>query len=268
VRRVAIVGPGLDFVNKNSGYDFYPPQTVQPFAVIDSLAKLGLSDPVAIELYTFDISPRVNSHIERALKNAAAGKAYKVQLPWSQSPQWSDAFRAGFTSYWQTLGDHIGKPTAAIGVPAGATDLQMRAFAIRPNVVARITPVDMNVVFQHLPLPPDQRFDLIIGTDIFVYYGSLEQSLARANVSLMLKPGGYLLSDDKLPDTVLSGLKEDLATDVVVSAILKRRSICSATSAGTDLQLVELAGHGLVACHLNREVHRDVRKRFDRLAVL
>ena len=41
VRRVAIVGPGLDFVNKSYGSDFYPPQTTQPFAVIDSLARLG-----------------------------------------------------------------------------------------------------------------------------------------------------------------------------------------------------------------------------------
>ena len=35
IRRVAIVGPGLDFVNKQEGVDFYPPQSVQPFAVLD-----------------------------------------------------------------------------------------------------------------------------------------------------------------------------------------------------------------------------------------
>ena len=45
IHRVAIVGPGLDFVNKKSGSDFYPPQTTQPFAVIDSLARLGRPTP-------------------------------------------------------------------------------------------------------------------------------------------------------------------------------------------------------------------------------
>ncbi len=45
VRRVAIVGPGLDFIDKREGYDFYPPQTLQPFAVIDSLKRLGLAGP-------------------------------------------------------------------------------------------------------------------------------------------------------------------------------------------------------------------------------
>ena len=37
VRRVAIVGPGLDFADKDVGFDFYPQQTLQPFAVLDSL---------------------------------------------------------------------------------------------------------------------------------------------------------------------------------------------------------------------------------------
>ena len=39
VRRVAIVGPGLDFINKADGYDFYPQQTIQPVAVTDSLLR-------------------------------------------------------------------------------------------------------------------------------------------------------------------------------------------------------------------------------------
>jgi hypothetical protein len=34
VRRVAVIGPGLDFTDKAEGYDFYPQQTIQPFAVI------------------------------------------------------------------------------------------------------------------------------------------------------------------------------------------------------------------------------------------
>src|SRR5208283_1514627 len=80
IHRLAIIGPGLDFVNKKSGTDFYPPQTTQPFAVIDSLVRLGLADPATIQLYTFDISPRVNRHIERARASAAAGKPYTVQL--------------------------------------------------------------------------------------------------------------------------------------------------------------------------------------------
>ena len=44
VRDVAVIGPGLDFSDKGSGYDFYPQQTLQPFALVDSLVRLGLAD--------------------------------------------------------------------------------------------------------------------------------------------------------------------------------------------------------------------------------
>ena len=36
-----VVGPGLDFVDKAQGYDFYPVQMIQPFALADSLRRLG-----------------------------------------------------------------------------------------------------------------------------------------------------------------------------------------------------------------------------------
>ena len=70
VRRVAVIGPGLDFTDKIDGYDFYPRQTIQPFAVIDTLLRLGLSQQGAVELTTLDISPRVNEHLARARKRA------------------------------------------------------------------------------------------------------------------------------------------------------------------------------------------------------
>jgi hypothetical protein len=40
--------------------------------------------------------------------------------------------------------------------------------------------------------------------------------LLRSNIALMLKPGGFLLSNDKLPDTVPEVLKDSLVTSQVV----------------------------------------------------
>ena len=214
VRRIAIVGPGLDFVNKQEGVDFYPPQTVQPFAVLDSLLRLGLAKPENVQLVTLDISSRVNLHIEAARKNAASGKSYTVQLPWYAAGRWTPEFRARFTQYWRGLGTQIGEPVASIPVPAAAAGFETRAVKIRPAIVTRITPVDLNIVYQRLPLLPDERFDLIIGTNVFVYYGGFEQSLARVNVAAMLRPGGYFLSNDKLQDTVSSGLEQVLVTAI------------------------------------------------------
>ncbi|MGO8786093.1 MAG: hypothetical protein ACLQVL_01745 [Terriglobia bacterium] len=49
------------------------------------------------------------------------------------------------------------------------------------------------------------------------YYGPFEQSLARANISAMLRPGGFLVSNDRLPDEVPSELKDVLEVPVVSS---------------------------------------------------
>jgi hypothetical protein len=214
VHRVAIVGPGLDFVNKQEGVDFYPPQTVQPFTVLDSLLRLGLADAAGIEIHTLDISSLVNAHIGAACKNAVAGRPYTVQLPWLSSGRWSGEFRGRFVDYWQALGSQIGEPVAPIPVPEAAAGIDTRAVRIRPSMVGRVKPVDMNIVYQVLPLAAGERFDLIVGTNIFLYYGAFEQSLARSNVAAMLKPGGFLLSNDKLAEGAAGGLDLVMTTGI------------------------------------------------------
>jgi hypothetical protein len=219
IHRIAIVGPGLDFVNKKSGTDFYPPQTTQPFAVIDTLARLGLADPNTLQVYTFDVSPRVNKHLEKARREAGAGKPYTIQLLSSPSDAWNKTYHAGFLEFWQKLGSQIGKRVTPIPVPEEvAGDIWNRSIAVRPNVVKEVIPVDMNIVFQTVSLPPDKQFDLVIGTNIFVYYESLEQSLARANIGTMVKPGGYLLTNEALPDKAPSDLTNSLKTTVNIAS--------------------------------------------------
>jgi len=181
------------------------------------LARLGLADPATVDVETFDISSRVNEHLARARKQAEAGRWYTIQLLSSPSDKWNQDYSTGFLEYWQKLGDKVGKPAPKIPVPAAAGNIWNRAVSVQPGVVLRVVPVDMNVVYQTLPLPPDKQFDLIIGTNIFVYYGSLEQSLARANLGTMIKAGGFLISDEYLPNTAPSALVDSLQTKTVVS---------------------------------------------------
>lgn len=200
IRRVAIIGPGLDFTDKQSGYDFYPQQTIQPFAIIDTLLRLGLAKSDTLQVTTFDLSPRVNDHLERARRRAQQGQSYVLQLPRDRQAQW----KPELLNYWQHFGDQVGSSVPPVAIPVSASELAIRAVRIRPILVSRILPVDTNIVLQRLDLPPSERFDLIIATNIFVYYDTLDQSLAMVNVERMLGPGGIMLSNNALLELPVS----------------------------------------------------------------
>jgi SAM-dependent methyltransferase len=190
VARVAVIGPGLDFADKQEGHDFYPEQTLQPFALLDSLRRLGLAKTAGVELTVLDISPRVLAHVEQT---ARSGQAYALQLP--RDPAW----RPDLVAYWRAFGDRIGGPVRAVQVPPALRGLEMRAVEVRRDVLAAMRGVELNAVAGRLDLPAGQRFDLVVATNVLVYYGEIEQSLALLNVAAMLRPGGLLLSNNSLP---------------------------------------------------------------------
>ena len=196
VRRVAIVGPGLDFADKREGYDFYPQQTVQPFAVIDSLRRLGLANRDELRTATFDLSSRVHQHLDAARQRAAAGTPYVLHLPRGTDSGWVPELAA----YWERFGDRIGERVTPATPPAEAAGVEVRAVRVPPAVVLTVMPHDLNIVLQRLdPLAPGERFDLIIATNLLVYYDVFERSLALANVEKMLRSGGLFLANNATP---------------------------------------------------------------------
>jgi hypothetical protein len=190
VRRVAIVGPGLDFTNKADGYDYYPQQTIQPFALMNSLRRLKLA-ATDLQVTTFDVSARVNEHLKHAPSRAASPSGYVVTLPLDGEDAWTPALLA----YWQQWGDVIGEEVAGITPPATAGGVKTRAVRIQPRVVSSIAPRDLNLVIDRLPVRDDERFDLIVATNVLVYYDIFEQALAASNAAAMLRPGGVFITN-------------------------------------------------------------------------
>jgi hypothetical protein len=201
IRRVAIVGPGLDFTDKAEGYDFYPQQTVQPFAFIDSLIRLGLAKSDDLRITTFDLNPRVNQHLEAARQRARRGTPYVLQLPLDRHApgrQW----HPDLVDYWQRFGDRIGDPATPSALPPRAGGVRVRAVRVRPAVVMSVVPRDVNIVLERLEaLPADELFDLVVATNVLVYYDTFEQLLALANVSKMVRPGGFFLTNSTVSPT-------------------------------------------------------------------
>ena len=194
VRRVALVGPGLDFADKQEGYDFYPQQTIQPFALIDSLGRAGLAARVGVGVWALDVSRAVLDHLESARARADAGAAYTVVLPRNLDQPWTDTL----LRFRDRFGDEIGKPMAAAAPPSNAGNVEVRSVLFPPAVTRAIVPRDLNVVLQRTEPVPGEAFDLVVATNILLYYDVFEQSLAAANIAAMLRPGGFLLSNDRI----------------------------------------------------------------------
>ena len=194
VKRVAIIGPGLDFADKDVGFDFYPQQTLQPFAVADSLARLGLAPSSGDrEIVLLDISPRIIEHVTQARARAAKTIGYTLNLPLPMATPWL----ADVRTYWQRFGDRIGTPVPARTSKAIAELAELRAVRVRPTVVQQMSVLNFNVVTDRLD---GQAFDLVIATNVFIYYDVFEQALAMSNVAAMLKPGGFLLANFSAPN--------------------------------------------------------------------
>jgi len=198
IARIAVVGPGLDFIDKNEqdAYDYYPQQTLQPFALYDSLLRLGLAKDDGLSESIMDISSRVIEHIRGARERAAKSAGYVVQLPREVSRPWPPEL----TNYWKSLGDQVGMAAPPIRPPEIFPGLETRAVRIRSEVVRACEPVDLDIVLERLNLAAGEQFDLTIGTNIFVYYDAFHQTLALENAGAMLKPGGLLLTNDRLPE--------------------------------------------------------------------
>ena len=187
VARVAIVGPGLDFADKQEGFDFYPPQSLQPFTLIDSLLRCELASRSSLRITTLDVSPRVNAHLRAAVSRAH----YRLVFPWNTEAGWTDEAAA----YWKQAGHRIGVASTVDTTPL-LPGVRARGVTVAPEVVRMVRPIEASIVSDRIDLPEGDRFDLVVATNVLLYYDTFEQALALDAIAAMLRPGGVLLTND------------------------------------------------------------------------
>jgi hypothetical protein len=195
VRRIAIVGPGLDFTDKRDGYDFYPLQTVQPFAVMEGVERLGLGKKEELRVVTLDLNAAVNSHVARLSDAGKRGRRYVVQLPRDVDAQWTNQA----VNYWEKFGELIGTPAKPLVVPEQLPSVKLKAVAITADRAARVSAVDLNIVAQTTDFAEGEGFDVVVATNILVYYDHFQQALAMSNIARMMNTGGIFVSNTPLP---------------------------------------------------------------------
>lgn len=195
IRRIAVVGPGLDFTDKRDGYDFYPLQTIQPFAVMEAVERLGLGKREELRIVTLDLNASVNSHVANLAAAGKKGRAYRVQLPRDTAAQWTSLA----VNYWEKFGEVIGTPAKPLAVPEQLQSVKLKAVAISADRAARVSPVDLNIVAQTTEFAEGEGFDLVVATNILVYYDHFQQALAMSNIARMMNAGGIFIANTALP---------------------------------------------------------------------
>jgi SAM-dependent methyltransferase len=212
LERVGIVGPGLDFVDKAQGYDLYPVQMIQPFALADSLRRLGIGQRAA--LTTLDISPRVMDHLRTARQRAAHLQPYRLNLVIEQDIAGA-RLAPVLIEYWQRFGDRVGTAVAVDVQKPFASHVRARSVDVRPEVVLDVTGVELNIVLERLSNVDRARaFDLIVATNVLIYYDTSEQALAVRNMASMLRDGGLLITNQPVPVADACGLASVLVMSV------------------------------------------------------
>lgn len=184
IRRVLIVGPGLDLAPRTGLLEAGPPESYQPWAVIDALLSLGLSRVDDLEVVGADINPRVVEHLRRSREHPPTLMLVS-EIRETETVTLSGEYR----EYFARLGRAIGE------VKAGGPQLR-KTVRVKPEAARALGATTLDIVTERLVGPP---FDLVVATNILPYFDDTELMLAMTNVAGMLAPGGVFLHNEARP---------------------------------------------------------------------
>ncbi len=187
VRRVLVVGPGLDLAPRTGLVDVGDPQSYQPFAIIDALVGLGLADRAALRVRALDINPRVTDWMTRA-----HGARPRLSLISSIAERDGVRFTADYREYFAAVGRSVGVEQRLARAAAGHLS---KSIQLSAGVTDAIDATTADIVVDRL----DERFDLAIITNVFPYLSDRDLLLAITNIVAMIAPGGVLLHNESRP---------------------------------------------------------------------
>jgi hypothetical protein len=186
VRHVLIVGPGLDLAPRTGLVEAGPPESYQPWAIVDALLALGLARVDDLEVVAADINPRVIDHLQRRRADRPM-----LQLVSGIEEAGAVTFSRDYRDYFASLGRAIGNVSGEQLKGRLKKTLRVRDEAVR---IVRAERLD--VVTERLDGP---LFDLVVATNILPYFDDVQVMLAMSNVAGMIAPGGTFLHNEPRP---------------------------------------------------------------------
>ena len=211
IRRVLVIGPGLDIAPRTALLEVGPPESYQPWAIIDALLALELSRAADLEVVAADINPRVVAHLRRARAEPPT-----LILVSELAETGGVRLSEDFGEYFARLGSAVGD----VGISAPSDGGHRRKDVRVHSSVARVLRAEpLDIVTERLDEAP---FDVIIATNIFPYFDDVALMLAMSNIAGMLAPGGIFLHNEPRPAmldvTAALGLALEQSRQAVIAA--------------------------------------------------
>jgi hypothetical protein len=224
VHRVLIVGPGLDLAPRTGLLEAGPPESYQPWAVIDALLSLGLSRPDDLQIVAADINPRVVEHIQRSHSRPPV-----LTLVSGIREGNGVSLSSDYREYFGLLGTAIGTvATSDAQSPRSAGHL-LKTVHVGDAAARVLSAVSLDIVTERLDAP---GFDLIVATNILPYFDDVELTLAMSNVTSMLASGGVFLHNEPRP--ILGDITDALGVPYEQSRQVVIASVHATTSTGSS----------------------------------
>ncbi len=217
VRRVLIVGPGLDTAPRTDLVDAVAPQSYQPFAVADALIGLTLATIPDLRVHSVDVSPRVVGWFD-ALPTGPLTIHFLLAAPGRGGPQGAEDYVAYLASMGRAIGRDAPTPPSL-----GSDPHYLRSVDIRPDVLRALAATRLDILTERLAGEPP--FDLAVMTNVLTYFDDEQLGLALTNVAAMLRPGGFLIHNESR-----RGLAE-LSSAIGLPAVHMRTSVIGGPAA-------------------------------------
>jgi len=188
IRRVLIVGPGLDLAPRTALVEAGPPESYQPWAVMDALPSHGLARVDALTIVAADINPRVVSHLRQA-REAPPTLTLVTEIRDSESVTLSAEYRGYFAGLGRGIADAKSPPESR----APANGHLRRTVRVSSAAALALRAETLDIVTDRLD---GELYDLVVATNILPYFDDGELMLALTNVASMLVPGGVFLHNE------------------------------------------------------------------------
>ena len=210
-----IVGPGLDLAPRTALLEAGPPESYQPWAVMDALVSTNLVRLGDLEVVAADINPRVVAHLRRA--HAAPPTLTLVsEIRDSETVTLSAEYRDYFSGLGRSIADASTPPTASRPLNGHLRS----SVRVGPAAARALSAETLDIVTERLDGKP---FDLVIATNLLPYFDDGELMLAISNIAAMLAPGGVFLHNEARPIvgdlTAAVGLPFEQSRHVVIATV-------------------------------------------------